>query len=135
LRNADNFLGLFYPQEFDYATINPLVHFVGCGRGFKDSKKRKGWGREVRAGKQSFMCLFGIWAALAHVKLACENICQRFEQNYAQCLPKHKHTREHGKLCRILIWNFRRVRCVCVYEPECGYEAAPTCACVRARDG
>lgn len=43
------------------------------------------------------MHLCGIWGAsavggaqwAAHVKLAWENICQRFAQNYAQCLRKN----------------------------------------------
>lgn len=36
LRHADNLFALFYAAEFDYATINPLVHLpAGRSRGVK----------------------------------------------------------------------------------------------------
>lgn len=43
LRHADNLFGLFYAAEFDYATINPLVHFPeGRSRGVKSGEWQSG---------------------------------------------------------------------------------------------
>lgn len=43
LRHADNLFALFYAAEFDYATINPLVHLPeGGSRGVKSAEEEEG---------------------------------------------------------------------------------------------
>lgn len=43
LRHADNLFALFYAAEFDYATINPLVHLPeGRSRGVKSGEWQSG---------------------------------------------------------------------------------------------
>lgn len=56
-------------------------------------------GLESGAGAEQTKFRVPFWyLGRSHVKLACENICQRFEQNYAQCLPKHTHMRTRQTL-------------------------------------
>lgn len=56
LRHADNFLALFYAAEFDYATINPLVHLpkiLPLSQRMYDPATHRG----------KSLCTSGIWGA------------------------------------------------------------------------